>query len=171
MQIAEWCIRSLKCVNIRPCKAIAPLACTIIGANLSEPHIDHDNSPRARNNGIYVCIIYPVFVAPLFPLCLEMLCVFQYIDVLTCLIYNCICTQTRMTGVCCEDYRRRQAGECADTWYKQQIQPTETCCCQSETTDGLTVLLFCDIYIDIGATLNLLQCLCVICGCRADQYN
>ena len=36
--------------------------------------------------------------------------------------------------------------------------------CDSETTNGLTVLLFCDVHIDIGATLNLLQCLCVICG-------
>ena len=27
----------------------------IIGASLSEPNIDHDNSPRARNN-FYLCI-------------------------------------------------------------------------------------------------------------------
>ena len=33
--------------------------------------------------------------------------------------------------------------------------------CESETTDGLTVALFCDIHINKGATLNLLQCLCV----------
>ena len=39
--------------------------------------------------------------------------------------------------------------------------------CKEETTDGLTVLLFCDVHIDIGATLNLLRCLHVICGCRA----
>ena len=26
--------------------------------------------------------------------------------------------------------------------------------CESETTDGLTVLLFCDVYIDIGVTLK-----------------
>ena len=25
-----------------------------IGASLSEPHIDRDNGPRARKNGIYV---------------------------------------------------------------------------------------------------------------------
>ena len=40
-------------------------------------YIDHDNGPRARNNGIYVsiymyvsiyvCIIYPAFVVPWFP--------------------------------------------------------------------------------------------------------
>ena len=46
-------------------------------------------------------------------------------------------------------------------------------CAESETTDGLIVLLFCDVHIDIHvcATLNLLQCLCVICGCRAVQTN
>ena len=42
----------------------------LIGANLSEPHIDHDNGPRTRNNGMYLsmylCIIYPVFVTPWF---------------------------------------------------------------------------------------------------------
>ena len=33
-----------------------------------------------------------------------------------------------------------------------------------DTTDRLTIMLFCDIYdIDIGATLNLLQCLHVSC--------
>ena len=30
-------------------------------------------------------------------------------------------------------------------------------------TDGLTVQLFCDFHIDIGMTLNLLQCYCVSC--------
>ena len=37
---------------------------TIIWTSLSEPHIDHDNSPRTRNNGICLSIIYPAFVAP-----------------------------------------------------------------------------------------------------------
>ena len=36
----------------------------LIEASLSEPHIDHDNSPRAWNNDIYVYITYPMFVAP-----------------------------------------------------------------------------------------------------------
>ena len=43
--------------------------------------------------------------------------------------------------------------------------------CESETTDGLTVLLFCDVHIDMGTTLN---CLCVIfylCMYRAIQTN
>ena len=58
---------------------------------------------------------------------------------------------TGATCVCREDYRRRQVGECVDTWYKPCIQPTETVelylpdnlptpLCESEMTDGLTVL-------------------------------
>ena len=49
------------------------------------------------------------------------------------------------------------------------------CDSESETTDELTVLrmLFYDIHIDKGATLNLLQSACLhdICGCRAIQIN
>ena len=37
-------------------------------------------------------------------------------------------------------------------------------------SDELTIL-FCDVHIDKGVTLNLLQCLHVICGCRAVQTN
>ena len=37
---------------------------------------------------------------------------------------------------------------------------------------GLLILYcFCDVHTDKGATLNLLQCLRVICGCRAVQAN
>ena len=37
------------------------------------------------------------------------------------------------------------------------------CLFESETTDGLSdCTAFCGIHIDLGATLNLLQCLCVI---------
>ena len=46
-----------------------------------------------------------------------------------------------------------------------------TCVNQKRLTDGLTVQLrqlFCDIHIDIGMTLN---CLRVICACRAVQTN
>ena len=54
------------------------------------------------------------------------------------------------------------------------LPATYQCACESETTDGLTVVLFsvfCGIHIDIGKTLNLLQYLRVICGCRAVQTN
>ena len=39
------------------------------------------------------------------------------------------------------------------------------------TTVGMTVLLFCDVHFDKGMILNLLQCLRVICACRAIQTN
>ena len=62
----------------------------------------------------------------------------------------------------------------------KRIQPTETVdlpgnlptrLCESKMTDELTVLLFCDVHIDKGATLNLLQCLHVMCGSRVVQTN
>ena len=72
--------------------------------------------------------------------------------------------------VCCEEYQQRHIGKCADTWYKliESTETVELCwpghlpLCLCETTNGLTVLLFCDIHIDIGTTLNLL-CLHVSC--------
>ena len=42
----------------------------VIGASLSEPHIDCDNNPRARNNGMYVSIyvsFYPRVCRTLVP--------------------------------------------------------------------------------------------------------
>ena len=66
----------------------------------------------------------------MYRICPEMLRVFWYRDVLTCVIYNCMHLnekhgQLELLIVCCEDYRRRQVGECADTWHKW-IQPTES---------------------------------------------
>ena len=43
--------------------------------------------------------------------------------------------------------------------------------CESKMTDELTVLLFCDVHIGIGATLNLLQCLHVITLCAYVQQG
>ena len=57
---------------------------------------------------------------------------------------------------------------CSCPW-PATCQPT--CLCESKTTDELTVLLFCYVYIDKGATLNLLQYLRVICRYRAVQTN
>ena len=60
---------------------------SIYWASLSEPHIDCDSSPC-----MYVCIyIFNRTCRTLVPeicVCPEILCVFQYIDVLTCMIYN-----------------------------------------------------------------------------------
>ena len=59
----------------------------LIGASLSEPHIDRDNSPRMYVSNIFtrVCrtLVPKIRVGP------EMLRVFQYIDVFTCVVYNC----------------------------------------------------------------------------------
>ena len=54
--------------------------------NLSKPHIDLDSCPH-----MYVSNIFTRVCCPLIPeirVCHEMLRVFQYIDVLTCVIYN-----------------------------------------------------------------------------------
>ena len=118
------------------------------------------------------CIFTPWFMRSAYALKFSL-----YFGILTC---SCVWFTTACTRLNSKD-DWRQVGECADTWYKQ-IQPTETeelqlpgnlptHLCQSETTDGLTVLLVCDVHIDIDMALNLLQCLCVICGCRAVQTN
>ena len=78
----------------------------IIGASLSKPHIDHDNGPRVRNNAIHLFIYVAIYLSmyhlphacrtlvPKIHVRPKMLRVFQYIDVLTCVIYNC----TRLNG-------------------------------------------------------------------------
>ena len=61
---------------------------------MSEPHIDLDNSPHAWKNGVYVSMYHllPIWriLAPKIRVCHEMLRVFRYINVLTCVIYNCM---------------------------------------------------------------------------------
>ena len=100
-----------------------------------------------------------------------MIHVFWYIDVLH--VRNCQDTWTaRIWATHCLPWSFwwRQVGECADTlWYKQ-IEPKTywdsgavcsgltTCKHTCEMTNGQTVLLFCDVHIRIGMTLNL-QCL------------
>ena len=63
----------------------------LIWVSLSKPHIDHDNGPCAQNNGI--CLYHLLRVChtlvPKIRVRPKMLRVFQYIDVLTCVIYNC----------------------------------------------------------------------------------
>ena len=114
----------------------------IIGASLSEPHIDHDNGPHTRNNGMSVFMYHLPHVCrtlvPEIRVCPEMLRVFRYIDVLTCVIYNLTERSSAVKII------NEEASVQPDTWY-------------------CTAVLF----IQAGATLNLLQCLCVICGCRA----
>ena len=75
-----------------------PYVPAVIGVSPSKPHIDHDNGPHAGNNGIYVSIYLSMYHLPRVCRTLvpeirvhpEMLHVFRYIDVLTCVIYNCM---------------------------------------------------------------------------------
>ena len=171
----------------------------IIGASLSEPHIDHDNIPRTQNNGMYlciylsiyvhVCIIYPAFVAPWFPRSMYALKYSMYSGISTCshawftIALDWTARTTGATRVC---HQRRQLSmktgqvnarqthginrfSLLRQWSCSCLANFPTCLCESKTTVEFTVLLFCDVHIDKGATLNLLHCLRVICGCRAVQ--
>ena len=70
----------------------------VIGASLSKPHIDHDNSPCVQNNAIYLSVYLSVYhlprvchtLVPEIRVRPEVLRVFQYIDMLMCVVYNCI---------------------------------------------------------------------------------
>ena len=75
------------------CGFLDTASCTdmMIGASLSKPHIDHDDGPRARNNGVSVSMYHLPRVCCTrvseIRVCPEMLRII--IDVLTCMIYNC----------------------------------------------------------------------------------
>ena len=118
----------------------------------------------------------------------EMLCVFRYIDVLTCVIYNCMHSTKQqgwlellVSAVKIIDKDRLVNAQTHGINGFSLLR--QWCCscpsnlpmhlCESEMTNGLTVsiLLFCDVHIDIGATLSLLHCLRVICACRPIQTN
>ena len=71
----------------------------IIGMSLSEPHIDHDNGATCRIMlSIYLCTcMYHLprvchTLIPAIRVCPKMLCVhvFRCIDLLTCIVYNCM---------------------------------------------------------------------------------
>ena len=165
----------------------------IIGASLSEPHIDHDNVSHAWNNGLYlsisVCIIYPHLSHPgsrdpCTPWNAPCISVYwlAHVHDLQLHALDWTARTTGATHICREDYQWRQVDECTSTWYKQISLLGQWSCscqatcqrrrlCESKTTDELTVLLFCDVHIDKGATLNLLWCLHVICECRDIQTN
>ena len=104
--------------------------------NWGKPHIDHDNGPHARNNCGYVCMYIYISLTsicrtlvPEIRVHPRMLRILTFL-MLMCVIYNCMHSSHEQQGwielliVCREDNRRRQVGECADTWYKQ-IQHTE----------------------------------------------
>ena len=61
-----------------------------VGESLSEPHINHDNGPRRWNNGMSVSFTQRCHtLVPKIRVCPEILRVFRYIVMLTCVIYNC----------------------------------------------------------------------------------
>ena len=99
----------------------------VFGANLSEPHINRDNGPHVRNNGMYVsftpCLSHPGSRDPCTPSNAPCISVYWCAHVRG-LQLDWTARTTVATRVCCEDYRRRQVGKCADTWYKR-IQPTQ----------------------------------------------
>ena len=96
MFIIQWCV--YMCVH----------CITIIRVSLSELHIDHDNVPRMRNNGmylciylsIYLCIIYPAFVAPWFLRSVYALKCSMYSGILMC---SCVWFTTACTQLNSED--------------------------------------------------------------------
>ena len=87
--LASTKIRTHQCLEAHPMCKIKPVS--IIGASLNKPHIDRDSSPR-----VYVCMYYVsnIFtrvcrtLVPEIRVRPKILRVFQYIDVLTCMIYN-----------------------------------------------------------------------------------
>jgi len=99
-----------------------------------------------------------------------------YWRVLTCVIYNCTplnsndnwsysCLPWRLSTKTGRWMRRHIVQIDSAYWDSGAVaarQGLPTCLYKSEATDGLTVLLFCDVYIDIGSTLNLLYSACML---------
>ena len=84
---------------------------------------------------------------------------FWYIDMLVCMI-----VKTSATTHCVLWRLDRQINASLLRQWGCSGPAIESLPHLCETTDRLTIMLFCDIYdIDIGATLNLLQCLHVSC--------
>ena len=116
----------------------------------------------------------------------EMLRVIQYSDVLTCMIYNCMHSTEQhgrlellvsAVNVIDEDRKVNAQTHGIDRfsllrqWNCSCPATCQHACVNQKRLMGCqTVLLFCDIHIDKGATLNLLQRLRV-CGCGAVQTN
>ena len=143
--------------------------CIVIGTSLSESYIDCDNGPCTWNNGTSVLVI-PTFVTPLFPRSVYAPKCSVYSGILMC-SYAWFTTaylhlteqqgQLEHYSVCCENMiideeRYVNAQTHGINWFSLLRQWS----CSYLATwqrDGLTVLLFCNIHIDIGTTLNLPQ--------------
>ena len=127
---------------------------------------------------MYVCINYPMFVAPQFPKFMYTMKCSVYpgiIDVV--LVHGCHLSWHPNRATHCLPWRlltKTGVGKCADTWYKW-IEPTETvelCWLQQHACVKLIngsvrnnrwyccfVMFIIDMHTPVGATFNLLQCL------------
>ena len=98
-----------------------------------------------------------------------------------CAIYNCM-HSSRMIVVCHEDYQRRQVNAQTHGVYGFSLLRQWICSCpatclhtasvwirnQKRPKGSVTVLLFCDVHVDMGVTQN--SCVLLwICGYRAMQ--
>ena len=161
--------------------------------SLNKPHIDHDNGPHTGNNSICVSVYLSIYLLSIYLLshichtlvpkicvCSEMLRVFWYIGVLMCQIYNC--TQrlellvSAMKIIDEDRYMNAQTQgiNCRLSLPRQwSCSCPATCQCACVNQKQPMGLLYCCfmtfIIVDIGVTLNILQCLCVTSGCRAIQ--
>ena len=131
-----------------------------IGVSLSKPH-----TKAAITKSEYLWII-PV---PKIRVRLEILCVFQYIDVLTCMIVKIIQLNSKDWGATCCLTINEAEGRWYTDAYDKRIETTElvqscggpaTChrACVKWPMLGLTVLF----HINIGVTLNYSTCVLVV---------
>ena len=155
-----------------------------------QPHIDHDNGPSTRKIRLSVCVCNyysPAFVAPWFP---------RPVYALKYSVYSGILTYSRVwfTNACTPRlHSTEQQGQLATRclpwrlstntgrWMHRHMVYTDSTYwdtgavaarqLQKQPMGCRTVLPFCDVHIHKGATLNLLQCLRVICGYGAVQTN
>ena len=106
----------------------------LIGVSLSEPHIDHDNSTRAQNNGIYVSmyvsftphLMHPGSRDPCMPWNASCILVYwcAHVRDLQLCALDWTAKATGATRACCDFHQRRHS------WTRRhmvkRIQPTET---------------------------------------------
>ena len=135
---------------------------------------------------IYICIIYPRLLHPVsrdscMPWNAPCIPVYWRTHVHDLQLHALDWTARKIGGTHCLPWRR-QIGECTDTWCIQ-IQPInwDSGAVAARQLANTPVwikndrwaycIALCDVHIDKVAKLNLLQCLCVICGCRAIQTN
>ena len=163
---------------------------SVIGVSLSKPRIDHDNSPHVRNNGMSECITYPAFVALWFlrscmPWNASHIPVYWHTHMYDLQLH--LLNSKDDKNALLWKFSTKTGG-----WMRRHMVYTDSAYWDTDSgavaawqlanmplwlkndpqwAAGLYCLVFSNVHIDIGMTLNLLLCLCVICGCRAVQTN